>query len=160
MAPPMKDPSVRRRRNRSSTATTLLVGGGRRPPKLPDLGLDWHTQTREFWRDVWHSPMAGEFTQADLHGLHVLAVLVDAFWRNPSTQAAAEIRLQRQCFGLTPLDRRRLQWTVDASDDPAAAPRRSGSKTTPIHRGVAPVHPLTGRNVLRDAGVLPPEGTA
>jgi hypothetical protein len=61
--------------------------------------------------------MAPEFERSDVHGLYLLAVLVDEFWLEPSQQLAAEIRLQRQCFGLTPIDRRRLQWEIDRGDE-------------------------------------------
>lgn len=69
--------------------------------------------TREWWRDVWHSPMADEFLEADIHGLYRLAVLIDAFWFSPSKELAAEIRQQQAAYGLTPIDRRRLQWEVE-----------------------------------------------
>jgi hypothetical protein len=69
--------------------------------------------TLAWWKDVWRSPMAKEFVRADIHGLYVLAELVDAFWQHPTKEMAGEIRLQRQCFGLTPIDRRRLQWEVE-----------------------------------------------
>ena len=29
---------------------------------------------------------------------------------------ANEIRLQRQCFGLTPIDRRRLEWEIEKAE--------------------------------------------
>jgi hypothetical protein len=32
-------------------------------------------------------------------------------------EMANEIRLQRQCFGLTPLDRMRLQWETEKADN-------------------------------------------
>ena len=67
--------------------------------------------------------MAAEYLQADLHGLYILAELVDRFWVDPSPALATEIRLQRQCFGLTPIDRRRLQWEVERVE---AATRRQG----------------------------------
>lgn len=57
--------------------------------------------------------MAHEFLDADVHGLFMLADLIDQYWRDPSKDLAGEIRLQRQSFGLTPLDRRRLQWEVE-----------------------------------------------
>jgi len=60
--------------------------------------------------------MAAEFVPSDVHGLVLLAVLVDEFWSSPSAGLAAEIRLQRQCFGLTPIDRRRLQWEIDRGE--------------------------------------------
>jgi hypothetical protein len=30
---------------------------------------------------------------------------------------SAEIRLQRQCFGLSPIDRRRLQWEIERTEE-------------------------------------------
>jgi len=72
--------------------------------------------TRAWWRAVWRSPMADEYLDADVHALYRLAVLVDMFWAKPSKELAAEIRLQQQCFGLTPIDRRRLQWEVDRGE--------------------------------------------
>jgi hypothetical protein len=75
--------------------------------------------------------MAPEFDESDIHGLFLLAVLVDQFWTEPSQQLAAEIRLQRQCFGLTPIDRRRLQWEIDRGEAAAA-------KTQKRQRDAAP----------------------
>lgn len=74
--------------------------------------VPWHALTLTWWRDVWKSPMAAEFLDQDVHGLFVLAELVDQFWYSPDSKLAAEIRQQRMCFGLTPIDRRRLQWEV------------------------------------------------
>lgn len=67
--------------------------------------------------------MAEEYLDADLHGLFILAELVDRFWEEPTSALAAEIRLQRQCFGLTPVDRRRLQWEVQRVE-PDTRPRQ------------------------------------
>lgn len=60
--------------------------------------------------------MRDEYLKADIHGLYVLADLVDQYWCKPSVKLAAEIRQQRQCYGLTPIDRRRLQWEVAKVD--------------------------------------------
>lgn len=111
--PPPKDPKLRQRRNRTATRATLKRTSKRRTyaPRLPDR--EWHPLTRAWWKDVWHSPMAEEFLQADVHALFRLAVLVDMFWRDPSDRIAKEIRLEQQAFGLTPIDRRRLQWSVE-----------------------------------------------
>lgn len=110
-----KDPMIRQRRNRVVTRATLPPEDEvkKRVPPLPKRSEPWHKLTRVWWRDVWNSPMATEFLRADIHGLYILAELVDRFWREPSKELAAEIRLQRQCFGLTPIDRRRLQWEVE-----------------------------------------------
>jgi len=72
--------------------------------------------TRAWWKAVWRSPMADEYLDADVHALYRLAVLVDMFWSEPSKELAAELRLEQQCFGLTPIDRRRLQWEVERGE--------------------------------------------
>ena len=114
--PPPKDSRIRQRRNKAPTRAGMVTEqpARKRAPHLPRLpeGEEWHRLTRAWWKDVWASPMAEEYLDADLHGLYILAELVDRYWREPSKELAAEIRLQRQCFGLTPVDRRRLQWEV------------------------------------------------
>ena len=112
--PTPKKASLRQMRNKPSTAATLTVEGARkRAPLLPKT-REWNKLTRSWWRDVWRSPMAEEFLESDVHGLYILAELVDSFWNDTSDlKLASEIRLQRQCFGLTPIDRRRLQWEVE-----------------------------------------------
>lgn len=110
-----KDPAVRQRRNRTSTAAVLSPEGETAlpVPELPKRGRrKWHELTIAWWADVWASPMAPEFLRADIHGLYLLADLIDTYWRKPNAKLAGEIRQQRQCFGLTPIDRRRLQWEV------------------------------------------------
>lgn len=123
----MPGPSPKRnpaRRNKSATRSTLAADPNLVAPELPEREAGgWHHLTGEWWRDIWASPMAPEYDASDLHGLYVLADLVDAFWCEESPKAraglAAEIRLQRQCFGLTPIDRRRLQWEISRGEDAA-----------------------------------------
>ena len=122
MPGPVPKPSgARARTNKVAGARTLVaVAPSRlRRPALPK-DREWHPATKAWWRDVWASPMAPEYDTSDRHGLFLLAVLVDRFWRaeDPAEQRAlsAEIRLQRQCFGLTPIDRRRLQWEISRGD--------------------------------------------
>ena len=112
--PVPKDPKIRQRRNRVTTQSTLAAAsdGRRRRPSLP-AGIDWHPMTVAWWRDVWRSPMAREFLEADKHALFRLAILIDRFWLQPTKELGAEIRLEQQAFGLTPIDRRRLQWSMD-----------------------------------------------
>jgi len=57
--------------------------------------------------------MASQFTDADVPALERLLALVDAFWREPKVKLAAEIRQTEAHFGLTPLDRMRLQWKIE-----------------------------------------------
>src|SRR5512146_2467389 len=115
-----KDPALRQRRNSTAPRATLAPESEekRRAPSLPKRygrppedtpgakapEIPWHRMTVAWWHDIWHSPMAEEFLRADVHALYRLAVLVDQFWASPSKELAAEIRLQQQCFGLTPID--------------------------------------------------------
>lgn len=126
--PAPKHPTVRARRNKAATAATLQSVHDVAMPDLP--GDEWHPATLAWWFDVWASPMAPEFHKSDVHGLFILAALVDDFWRHPSKEMAAEIRLQRQCFGLSPMDRRRLQWEIERTDEAQARgeQRRTASK--------------------------------
>lgn len=112
-AMPKRNPA---RRNRTTTRATLSLVHDIQEPPLPDSRA-WTAETRAWWTDIWASPMAPEYHESDVHGLLLLAVLVDDFWLSPSQALAAEIRLQRQCFGLTPIDRRRLQWEIERTDE-------------------------------------------
>ena len=111
---PKRNPA---RRNKSTTRATLAVVHEVQAPGLPGREEPWHEQTIEWWLDIWASPMAPEFDKSDRHGLFMLAVLVDEFWKGPTQALAAEIRLQRQCYGMTPIDRRRLQWEIERTDE-------------------------------------------
>jgi hypothetical protein len=88
--------------------------------------------TKAFWKATWESPMASEYLEADFPGLFRLAVLVDAFWKQPSVTLAAEIRQQQQAYGLTPLDRRRLEWTVERSESAAKKRDQSPGAEVPV----------------------------
>lgn len=123
-----KHTTARARRNTASTAATLGNGVIAIVPELPERPQEfdadgnvtvegWHSATLDWWADMWASPMAVEYHSSDKHALFVLAVLVDYFWRAPSTKLASEIRLQRVAFGLTPYDRRRLEWTIETAEE-------------------------------------------
>lgn len=134
MGPPPKDPKLRQRRNKTPGAATLVIATHADAPSasaMPELPVratverPWHPETLKFWSEVWASPMAAEYIAADVPGLVIVAQLVDRF-NYGEVDLAAEIRLQRQCFGLTPLDRRRLQWEIERAE---AAERRRPPKT-------------------------------
>jgi hypothetical protein len=129
-----KDPSVRQRRNKTSTNATLKADPDIEVPGLPKRG-GWHEQTVAWWADVWASPMAPEYDDSDKHGLFALAVLVDDFWTAKSArerkELAAEMRQQSQRFGLSPIDRRRLQWTIEQADEAQDKGERRRAKAQP-----------------------------
>jgi hypothetical protein len=128
MPQPKKDASVRARANKASTRATLNAEHKVAAPPLP-AGRDWLPATCEWWADLWASPMAGEYHNSDKHALFILAALVDEFWTSPTKDLAGEIRLQRQAFGLTPYDRRRLEWTIEQTDEAQDRGRQRRSRT-------------------------------
>jgi hypothetical protein len=81
--------------------------------------------------------MAKEFLQVDVHTLYILAELMERFWRRPSIGLANEIRQRQAAFGLTPIDRRRLQWEIKrepAVDKPKPAKRpKVAARNDPRH---------------------------
>ena len=134
--PPPKDPKLRQRRNKASTAATLpseeeIANRRLRAPPLP-RDRNWHKLTRSWWRDIWRSPMMPEFLRADTHALYRLARLIDEFWDDPNPRLAGEIRQEQACFGLTPLDRRRLEWQVEQTED--AKERGKKRRDKPEHQ--------------------------
>lgn len=135
-----KDPSIRVRRNKASTKATLKSDASIIAPELP--AYDWHPMVLAWWRDLWSSPMAPEFDDSDRHGLFKLALLHDDFWKadQPKVrkEASAEIRLQEQRFGLSPIDRRRLQWEIERTEEAVerGEKRRTASKPSgPASKG-------------------------
>ena len=114
----LKPAHLRRGHHAPSSARACLSADDasrKRAPRLPKRGENekpWHAMTRSWWRDCWHSPLAREYLRVDIHGLYRLAMLIDQFWYEPKATLAAEIRLQQQAFGQSPIDRRRLQWEV------------------------------------------------
>lgn len=69
--------------------------------------------------------MASQWLETDRDALGRLALLWDAFYKHPSADALKEIRLQGALFGLSPLDRSRLQWEVGRVEGAAQTrPRR------------------------------------
>jgi hypothetical protein len=93
------------------------------------------------WDAIWDSPMASEFDAADVHRMVIYLDLVHSYWSlNPTekgvgrrkVELAAEIRLQGQLFGLTPLDRRRLSWEIERAEQAEdSRARRRASRTQP-----------------------------
>ncbi|MEJ7873550.1 MAG: hypothetical protein WKF67_14935 [Rubrobacteraceae bacterium] len=119
--PAPKDPGLRARRNKTATKAVLHPGGAQAPP-LPER--EWSPMTTAWWADVWASPMGPEYDESDKHGLFMLALLVDDFWGTETTDTrsrlAGEIRQQSQRFGLSPLDRMRLQWEIERTEEAVA----------------------------------------
>lgn len=83
--------------------------------------------------------MATQYVEADRHRLELVAELHQQFWtaadRGDSlTTLAAEIRHQETAFGLSPMDRRRLQWEIQRTE----AAERKKSQPKPPKRTADP----------------------
>lgn len=123
--PAPKPGQLRQRRNQKAGAATLETPERPRIPRLPNLdGVEWHPLTRAWWRNVWRSPMAGEYLETDVDGLGRLALLINAFYQTGDPKLMAEIRLQEARFGLSPVDRSRLQWEVAKGEEASTRRRR------------------------------------
>ena len=113
-----KPAHMRQNRTKKSGATTLQNYDPEQEEKVKIPALQnpdkrkFHRLTRAWWKHVWESPMAGEYLPTDIDGLARVALLVDNYYKNPHKEILSEIRLQEARFGLSPIDRSRLQWEV------------------------------------------------
>ncbi|WP_217640703.1 phage terminase small subunit [Blastococcus tunisiensis] len=120
------------------------------PRRAPGTG-GWHPLTTAWWCDVWASPMAPEYDDSDRHGLFALAMIVNDFWSTSDArerrEAAQEIRLQGQRYGLSPMDRRRLQWEITRADEAQAKGHQRAARQAAIEleRGDGQAVPGAGR---------------
>lgn len=128
MPPYPKHPSARARRHKTATHTELVVRDPNEVeiPSMPArfrivdgerIETDWHPEAEATWIEVWTSPMVAEFLEADQGGVRALLMLENDMWerfeRGKSiTEIAAEVSRIRKNFGLAPMGRRSLQWTV------------------------------------------------
>lgn len=116
--PAPKPSFLRQRTNKKAGATVLEARlNADVPPLEHPNGGEWHPRTLDAWRKFFESPMASEWLPTDIDGLAMLAACYDKFYREGDLEALKEIRLQRPHFGLTPLDRSRLQWEVKRGED-------------------------------------------
>jgi hypothetical protein len=135
--PAPKPAHLRQRTNKKAGSAVLrLAQTASDAPPIPNPdGRDWHPLTVEAWQRAWVSEMAGQWLETDADGLGRLAILWDEFYKKPHVQVMAEIRLQEQRFGLSPLDRSRLQWEVGRVEE---AEQRRKPKTPPRRTGTDP----------------------
>ena len=133
MSGPIPKPSkMRQRRNKKTTCASLpIVNNLTETPELqnPD-NRNFHPLTISWWNRVWVSPMAGEYLPTDIDGLARLALLVDNYYKNPHKEILSEIRLQEARFGLSPVDRSRLQWEVQRGEE-AEKKRKPSANPSP-----------------------------
>jgi hypothetical protein len=131
--PPPKPAHLRQRTNKKAGHAVLTAVQSTDAPDIPNPdGRGWHLLTLQSWARAWRSEMAAKWLDSDVDGLGRLAILWDEFYKEPKATMLAEIRLQEQRFGLSPLDRSRLQWEINKADEserrkPKPMVRRTGT---------------------------------
>ena len=141
--PAPKPAHLRQRTNKKSGSAFLEAPVDPTVPAIPNPdGRAWHPLTLKAWQHAWASPMATQWLLTDQDALGRLALLWDALY-NGAVLVMAEIRLQEQRFGLSPLDRSRLQWEVTRGEE---AERKRQPRAMPVKPSGDP------RKVLRMAG--------
>jgi len=118
--PAPKPAHLRQRTNRKAGSATIRMieaSEATASPAIPNPdGRVWHPLTLVAWAHAWASPMASQWLETDIDGLGRLAILWDALYQG-DLKAMAEIRLQEQRFGFSPLDRSRLSWQISQADE-------------------------------------------
>lgn len=76
----------------------------------------WNPLAVHWWETIWSSPLASEFIRADEPAIIRTFMLVDRFGRTGSLEVAKEIRMMEDRLGLTPIARRRLEWSIDQGE--------------------------------------------
>lgn len=124
-----KPAQLRQRTNQKAGSATLESPESPEIPEIPNPdGRKWHPLTVASWVRAWSSPMSSQWLDTDADALGRLALLWDAFYNRPGAGVMAEIRLQEQRFGFSPLDRSRLQWEIRRAEDVQPRRRVSTSK--------------------------------
>jgi hypothetical protein len=118
-------PGQRRRRNKDNPQYRTLDKDGRKGP-VPSLGARpdrkaWLKQTREWWAEIWRSPMALAWLDSDIYVLRRLARYKDDEARGEKGLSTAIVNIEDR-FGLSPLGRRRLMWEIGRASAEAEQP--------------------------------------
>lgn len=132
---PAPKPADRRARaNKDPVPSTVLKAQPAHQPSLP-RDVDWHPQTRAWWR-MWKSaPQAESFTATDWSFLLDTALMHHAMWSKGQWTLAAEVRLRVAKFGATPEDRARLRMVFTEGEGPKEPEVTSAQSSARARRG-------------------------
>lgn len=130
--PPKRNPAkpYSKYRSKLSTAVELPPECSRPAPPVPP-GRDWSESERELWGELWRSPQACQWAEANITAVamyvaHSSAVLSG----EASAWQAQEARHLGDRLGLTPQGMSALGWRVaeDAGPEERARPSSSGRR--------------------------------
>jgi hypothetical protein len=102
-------------------------------PPLPGA-KGFLAETRRWYATWASSPQSSQFLATDWQRLHMLARLVDLFFREPSSRMLAEIRLNEAKLGGTPEDRLRLRWRLSEAERDDERVGTSAARSGPVSR--------------------------
>lgn len=132
-----------------------LLGAMLDIPLLPERPQGWHQMTQTYWADIWTSPMEGQWDDSDFHNVLIVTMLYDDAMRAETAkdrkEAFAELRQQRMSLGLSPYDRRRLEWTIETAEeakDKGQRRRSSGPKPQTQEAPAKAADPRAGLSVV------------
>lgn len=105
-------------------------------PSLPEKRGGWHDLTEDWWFQVWMSPMSEEWhPETDYFNVVMAAMHFDDMMTASSAverQKADTAFVKRvAALGLTPYDRRRLEWTIETADAARAAGQKRRGESPP-----------------------------
>lgn len=100
----------------------VLEAGGIDPDEAiketdDELEVDWYEPVKNWWHDIWSSPMSGEFVDSDIHGLYLACYYMheslNPFYKSGDRIAwAKQFEAAIKNFGLNPSARESLRWQV------------------------------------------------
>lgn len=131
--PTPKPPEQRRRQNTPAAGEWIRLSepySGPIPPLPKNIGIS--KVTRDWWKEIWRTPMATQWNQGDIPALIELAILRERLVVDGKVSVASEVRLRSEQFGLTPSGRQQRRWIITEEDAERAA---GAPKRTPTRRG-------------------------
>jgi hypothetical protein len=115
-SPIPKHPSERRNRNQKQGGEWIVLPADGYKGKIPSLaGLGLNKGTHAWWKKIWRTPMATQWTEGDIPALLELAALRERLL-DGKISIAGEVRLRSDQFGLTPAGRQQRRWVITEED--------------------------------------------
>jgi hypothetical protein len=118
-SPIPKPKDQRRNRNPKRSGDWILLSETYKG-KIPSVeGLGFGKEAKKWWRTIWRSKVATQWTDEDIPALIELALLRERLL-DGKLSVAAEVRLRSDQFGLTPSGRQQRRWMITEEDQERA----------------------------------------
>ena len=125
---PPKPRHQRRNRNPLRAGDWILLPEGRKGPAPSCAGYGLNSASQSWWRSIWRSPMATQWTDGDVPALLELAILRERLL-DGKLSVASEVRLRTNEFGLSPAGRQSRRWMITEKDQERAGYKKPGTVT-------------------------------